>query len=326
MLNRLLDRQIRRYLKNTPPNAELTALFEAISAAYNHHDEDRQLIERSLEISSAELTEANRSLREASQVIQQKNQDLISSLEYAKLIQDSILAREGAVSDVFPESFVFNRPRDIVSGDFFWVHSSGNCRYLATADCTGHGVSGAFLSVLSYGFLNRAVREQGLTDPPAILSYLNEEISHTLSARQEDPVAKNALDIGLVRIDKQRRILDFSGLSQKMLISQNGSFLELQGEKGHIGTSLDTGKNPITSQRVELEPGARMYMFSDGFQDQFGGLQGRRFGFGKLKSLLASVQEMRLRDQKTAIQAAFENWKNGLDQIDDTLLIGFEAG
>jgi serine phosphatase RsbU (regulator of sigma subunit) len=111
-----------------------------------------------------------------------------------------------------------------------------------------------------------------------------------------------------------------------MLIYQNGSFLELQGEKSHIGTGLDTTKNPLPSHRTELAPGARMYMFSDGFQDQFGGPQGRKFGFSRLKNLLASVQEMKVPDQRGPIQMAFDNWKNGLEQIDDTLLIGFEAG
>ena len=326
MFNKLLERQIKRHLKNSEfGTQEFQDLFLAISQAYDHHEEDRQLVERSLELSSAELTETNRSLQEANKLIELKNKDLISSLQYAKLVQDSLLARESSIREIFPDSFIFNKPKDIVSGDFFWLYNTPNEAYLATVDCTGHGVPGAFMSVISYRYLNQAVRDHGIMKPCEILHYLNAEIKSTLSTKADDPESKNALDISLVRMDRRKKVLEFSGVGQKMIISTSGELLEIKGDNYHIGQNLDTSVTPISSRELEMKPDSVLYMFSDGYADQFGGPSEKRFGSDRLKQLISSLDELSFSQRKKRVESTFMEWKNGYEQVDDTLLIGVKA-
>jgi len=326
MFNKLLERQIKRHLKNSEfGTQEFQDLFLAISQAYDHHEEDRQLVERSLELSSAELTETNRSLQEANKLIELKNKDLISSLQYAKLVQDSLLARESSIREIFPDSFIFNKPKDIVSGDFFWLYNTPNEAYLATVDCTGHGVPGAFMSVISYRYLNQAVRVHGIMKPCEILHYLNAEIKSTLSTKADDPESKNALDISLVRMDRRKKVLEFSGVGQKMIISTSGELLEIKGDNYHIGQNLDTSVTPISSRELEMKPDSVLYMFSDGYTDQFGGPSEKRFGSDRFKQLISSLDELSFSQRKKRVESTFMEWKNGYEQVDDTLLIGVKA-
>ncbi len=324
--NKLLERQIKRYLKGVSIDSpEWKQMLSAISQAYDHHDEDRILIERSLELSSKELTEANRSLQEASLIIALKNKDLMDSLEYARLVQDSLLTRENYVREIFPDSFIFNQPKNIVSGDFYWLFQRGDDIFLASADCTGHGVPGAFMSVISYRFLNEAVRDQGLLKPSDILAYLNEEINYSFRTRTSDPDAKNALDIALVRMDLKRHRMEFAGVGQKMVVAHHGELVEVKGENAHIGQNLDTNLTPLTNQDLDLAPGSVLYMFSDGFADQFGGPGMKRFGNDRFMRLLDSMQHLDFETQKAQIQSTFEDWKNGYEQVDDTLIMAVKV-
>ncbi|HOY95499.1 MAG TPA: SpoIIE family protein phosphatase [Catalimonadaceae bacterium] len=326
MFNKLLERQIKRYLKNTEfGTQEFHDLFQAISQAYDHHEEDRQLVERALELSSAELSETNRSLQEANKLIELKNNDLISSLQYAKLVQDSLLARESSIREIFPDSFIFNKPKDIVSGDFFWLYNTNKETYLATVDCTGHGVPGAFMSVISYRFLNQAVRDHGIQKPADILHYLNTEIKATLSTKADDPEAKNALDISLVRMDRRKKVIEFSGVGQKMIISSSGELNEIKGDNYHIGQNLDTSVTPISSRVIEMPSDSVLYMFSDGYVDQFGGPAEKRFGSDRFKKLISSLSPLNFSQQKKRVESTFLEWKNGCEQVDDTLLIGVKV-
>jgi serine phosphatase RsbU (regulator of sigma subunit) len=325
-LNRLLERQIKRHLKTTnlESNPELVDLFHAISQAYQHHEENRQLVERALEISSNELSHSNLELRKASQIIELKNQDLVSSLEYAKLVQDSMLSREETLKEIFPKSFIFNKPKEIVSGDFFWVLSQGNDTFLATVDCTGHGVPGAFMSVISFRFLNQAVRDFGLENPSEILNFLNTEIKNTISDKIENEEAKNALDISMVKINNKNKSFEFAGVGQKMIYAKGEELVEIKGDKFHIGQNLDPQKHKITTIEFEIVKDATLYMYSDGFQDQFGGPESKKFGAKRLKEMIGSISGLDLGKQKTSVEDTFQSWKNGYDQVDDTLFMGVQ--
>jgi len=324
ILNKLLERQIKRHLKSTDlwANPELVELMHSISEAYQHQEEDRQLIERSLDLSSAELTDANQAVRKAYETIELKNQDMVSSLEYAKLVQDSMLSKESYLLKIFPKSFVFNKPKEIVSGDFFWLSQKNGNTYLATVDCTGHGVPGAFMSVICFRFLNQAVSDLKLEKPSEILNYLNTEIKNTITDKIEDQESKNALDISMVKIDHKRRSFEFSGVGQKMFYANGKELLEIKGDKFHIGQNLDPQKHRITSQEFEIEKDSTLYMYSDGFQDQFGGPETKKFGTKRLKDLIESISDMEIKQQKSTIENTFMNWKNGNDQVDDTFFLG----
>jgi serine phosphatase RsbU (regulator of sigma subunit) len=233
-----------------------------------------------------------------------------------------MLAREDSVKEIFPESFIFNKPKDIVSGDFFWLYSDKNSIYLATVDCTGHGVPGAFMSVVSYRFLSQALRDHSLKRPSEILSYLNQEINSTLSTKANDPEAKNALDIALVHIDLKKKELEFSGVGQKMYMSTESELLEIKGDNFHIGQNLNTQLTPISTIHLELLPNSSLYMFSDGYIDQFGGPNEKRFGTSRFVKLLGEIKNLRFSEQRKAIESTFFEWKNGYEQVDDTLILG----
>jgi serine phosphatase RsbU (regulator of sigma subunit) len=323
MWNKLLERQIRRYLKTADVSgAEFQDLFAAISQAYTHHEEDRLLIERSLDLSSQELSDANRALREASRIIELRNQEMIASLEYARLVQNSLLARESSISQVFPDSFIFNRPRDIVGGDFFWIREERDRIYLSVADCTGHGVPGAFMSVIGFRLLNQAVRDFQLRETNEILASLNEEIKVALSGSIGEQESKDAMDISLVIIDLNERKIQFSGLGQRIFLSRHDGITEVKGDRAHIGQNLSLDEKPITRQEFDFNPGDGLYMFSDGYVDQFGGSSNKKFGMEKLKSLLASLHGKSFSDQKAGVESSFNEWKGTNGQIDDVLLLG----
>jgi serine phosphatase RsbU (regulator of sigma subunit) len=324
MLNKLLERQLRRYIKTADVSGpEFQNLFTAISQAYDHHEEDRQLIERSLELSSQELSDSNRALMDASRIIELKNKDMISSLEYARLVQNSLLAKESTIFDTFKNAFIFNRPRDIVGGDFFWIREEKGKIFLATADCTGHGVPGAFMSVISFRLLNQAVRDYGISSTAQILGFLNEEINSTLSSRSGEADTKDALDISLVSIDRKRGTIEFSGVGHRILVC-NGkdNVREFKGDRTHIGQNLSTAKNPISSQEFDYSDGEVLYMYSDGYGDQFGGEEQKKFGATRLKNLLSEVSGLDFTQQRAQIESSFLNWKDTNMQIDDVLVLG----
>jgi len=324
MLNKLLERQLRRYIKTVDVSGpEFQNLFTAISQAYDHNEEDRQLIERSLELSSQELSDSNRALMDASRIIELKNKDMISSLEYARLVQNSLLAKESTIFDIFNNAFIFNRPRDIVGGDFFWIREEKGKVFLATADCTGHGVPGAFLSVISFRLLNQAVRDYGISSTAQVLGFLNEEINSTLSSRSSETDTKDALDISLVSIDRKRGTIEFSGVGHRILVC-NGqdNVREFKGDRTHIGQNLSISKNPISSQEFDFSDGEVLYMYSDGYSDQFGGEEQKKFGATRLKNLLNEVSGLDFTQQRAQIESSFLEWKDSNMQIDDVLVLG----
>lgn len=314
--NKLLERQIRRYLKTTDTqNPELQLLFQAVSDAYSHFEDDRILLERSLDLSGQELTEAYK-------IIAQKNKDLIDSLEYARIVQDSMLARDNLIREIFPSFFVLNKPKDFVSGDFFWLHQTEDYTFLAAVDCTGHGVPGAFMSVISFRYLNQAVRDQNLSETSEILAYLNEEIQEMFRHRTEEMSTRNALDISLVRIDRARKEIQFSGAGHRIYLHDGTKLQEFRGDNCHIGQNLDTQQNPIRQQVIDFRSGHQLYMLSDGYIDQFGGPLIKRFGSERFVTLLNSINRLEMDEQGLRFEAAFNEWKSGFEQVDDTLLLG----
>lgn len=323
MWNKLLERQIRRYLKTADfSGQEFQDFFTAVSQAYSHMEEDRKLIERALELSSRELTDSNRALQEAGKLIEMRNKEMISSLEYARLVQTSLLARESTIYETFAESFVFNRPRDIVGGDFFWVRDEQDHTFICVADCTGHGVPGAFMSVISFRLLNQAVRDLHLVKPNEILTFLNDEIKRALSGQPAQLENRDALDISLVVLDKGGHEILFSGLGQRILIGRNGEVQEVRGDRAHIGQNLSTDEKPISRQSISVQPGDLLYLFTDGLIDQFGGQDSRKFGIDRLKKFVGSSLDLPLSAQKKQLKNTLSEWQGSRPQVDDMLAVG----
>ena len=253
----------------------------------------------------------------------EKNQEITDSINYAKRIQSAILPPDKFFKDALPNSFVLYKPKDIVAGDFYWLEKVEDTIYFAAADCTGHGVPGAMVSVICNNGLNRSVREFGLRDPGKILDKTRELVMKEFEKSEEE--VKDGMDIALCKLSMKPNgyaELKFAGAHNPLwVIRAGGSEVEeIKGDKQPIG-KFDQ-PIPFTTHDMDLFKGDLVYIFSDGFADQFGGEKGKKFKIKNLKKLLTSVSNETPQKQKELIDQAFEDWKNGYDQLDDVCVIG----
>jgi len=251
-----------------------------------------------------------------SAIIHEKNREILDSITYAKRIQNAILPPQKVVKEYLQESFIFYKPKDIVAGDFYWMEQKDGKILFAAADCTGHGVPGAMVSVVCNNGLNRSVREYKLTDPGKILDKTREIVVQEFE-KSEDEV-KDGMDIALCSIEGNT--LQYAGAHNPLWIIRNGELLETKANKQPIG-KFDNPE-PYTTHTIALQKGDSIYIFSDGYIDQFGGEKGKKFKSRAFKELLLSNQEKSMEGQKQIIDAAFENWRGDLEQLDDVCVIG----
>ncbi|MCB9365415.1 MAG: SpoIIE family protein phosphatase, partial [Flavobacteriales bacterium] len=281
-------------------------------------------------------------IEEQKLIVEEKNTEILDSIKYAKRIQSAILPPDKLVKEYLPESFVLYKPKDIVAGDFYWVESSSSVSskggetpfpsgragdgivLFAAADCTGHGVPGAMVSVVCNNGLNRAVREYGLTDPGLILNKTREIVIEEFEKSDDD--VKDGMDIALCSLSAVSssngvyRKLSYAGANNPLWIIRNGEVLETKADKQPIGKH--TENIPFTNHSFELHKGDSIYIFSDGYVDQFGGEKGKKLKTKAFKELLLSIQNKDMESQKTILNNAFEEWKGNLSQIDDVCIIG----
>ncbi len=325
MNNGLLDRQLKRYLRNNPPlPPEAEELFKAVSHAYDHYEEDRLMLERTLELNSIELTQANKKLMTLFKDLEEKNNDLLSSIRYAKMIQEAILPPDTAFQKLVPDHFIFFKPRDMVSGDFYWLEEHDGKALIAAVDCTGHGVPGAFMSIVGYNLLTTAVKQNQLTEPNLVLDQLNQGVNKTLRQNKEDMSIKDGMDIAFCSIDTKKMQLQYSGAYNPLYHFRDGHLMETKGDKFPIGISFKDNFNKFSNHTVDIQPGDMFYIFTDGFPDQFGGPKGKKFKYDQYKSMLKTMSSMPCSEQLPFIENTFNEWKGDLLQIDDVLVIGFK--
>lgn len=249
-------------------------------------------------------------------ILEEKNQEILDSISYAKRIQNAILPPQKLVKEYLNNSFIIYKPKDIVAGDFFWVEPTKKAVFFAVADCTGHGVPGAMVSVLCNNGLNRSVREHGLSDPGKILDKTREIIIQEFEKSEEE--VKDGMDIALCSIEENK--LKYAGAHNPLWLVRGGQVIEIKANKQPIG-KFDTPK-PYTTHVIDLQKGDTIYLFSDGYTDQFGGAKGKKFKAKAFKELLIRIEEKSMEEQKSIIDATFENWKGNLDQLDDVCILG----
>ena len=245
-----------------------------------------------------------------------KNEEITDSIQYAKRIQNAILPPSKIVKEYLQESFILYKPKDIVAGDFYWMEQVKGKTLFAAADCTGHGVPGAMVSVVCNNALNRSVREYGLSDPGKILDKTREIVIEEFEKSDED--VKDGMDIALCSI--KGNILKYAGAHNPLWIIRNGEIIETKANKQPIG-QFDNPE-PYTTHTFILQKGDSVYIFSDGYVDQFGGEKGKKFKAKAFRELLLSIQKQSMEKQKELIDSAFENWRGNLEQIDDVCVIG----
>lgn len=249
-------------------------------------------------------------------LVEEKNEEIMDSIKYAKRIQAAILPPPKIVDRHLNENFVLYLPKDVVAGDFYWLQHVDKNVYFAAADCTGHGVPGAMVSVVCNNALNRSVKEFGLRDPGKILDKTREIVIDEFSKADEN--VKDGMDIALCYLENKK--VSFSGANNPMWIIRNNEIIELKGDKQPIGNFEH--QHPFTTHVVDLEIGDNLYLFSDGIVDQFGGPKGKKFKPAGLRKLLLELQNLPMPEQKSKIEAVFNEWRGSIDQIDDLCIIG----
>ena len=263
------------------------------------------------------ITKKQKALIEEQKIeVEEKNTEILASITYAKRIQSAILPPDKVVKEYLQKSFILYKPKDIVAGDFYWMQHQDNKVLFAAADCTGHGVPGAMVSVVCNNALNRSVKEFGLTAPGQILDKTREIVIQEFEKSNED--VKDGMDIALCSLEGNT--LHFAGANNPLWIIRNGEVLETKANKQPIG-KFDH-QEAYTTHAFELEPGDTFYVFSDGYVDQFGGERGKKLMSGALKRLLLEINAKTMEEQKIFLDDYFEQWRGVHAQIDDVCMIG----
>ncbi|MEZ4936417.1 MAG: tetratricopeptide repeat protein [Crocinitomicaceae bacterium] len=273
-------------------------------------------------------------INEQKEIIEEKNQEFVDSITYASRLQTAILPPQKLVDQQIKENFILYKPKDIVAGDFYWTAVVGNYTYVAAADCTGHGVPGAMVSVVCSNSLDRAVNEFGLRDTGEILNKVRELVVQTFEKSEEE--VKDGMDIALIRMEKNKEEIQYTGannslvlirhrgggesLSERSIYSSTKYVDEIKADKMPVGQY--SKMDPFSTNSVKVKKGEIAYLFSDGFPDQFGGSKGKKLKMKALKELFLKISSIQMKEQRTLLDTAFNKWKGEYEQVDDVCVVG----
>ncbi len=252
--------------------------------------------------------------------IEEKNKEITDSINYAQRIQNAILPAEQELKKAFTDIFVLFSPRDIVSGDFYWFDESKNNKVIAVADCTGHGVPGGFMSMLGFEILQDVVMLEEVTTTSEALRRLDHKVTMTLN--KNDKSYRDGMDMALCAFPKNKMEVHFSGANRPMLHFSNGVMNTIKPDKHTIGGAIDNVEKDFSMHVLQLQKGDMLYLFTDGYADQFGGPQGKKFMSKKLEQLLTSIAGLDCSKQKMKLESAFKEWRGSLEQVDDVCIVG----
>ncbi|UCG28840.1 MAG: SpoIIE family protein phosphatase [Bacteroidales bacterium] len=253
--------------------------------------------------------------------IARQKKEIIYSLQYASLIQSALLPPDRIIKMYLPDYFVLYLPKDIISGDFYWLAEADECVLFAAADCTGHGVPGALMSILGISFLNETLKEKCHLKANRILNQLREKIMKALHQTGERAKSKDGMDIALCIYNPTTGELQYSGANNPLYFIRGNELEEIRPDKMPIGIS-GTEELSFANHLLQMESGDIIYLFSDGFADQFGGPEGKKFKYKPFKQLLFEIHKKPMPEQKDILVSAVYDWKGDLDQVDDILIMG----
>ncbi|MCX6333247.1 MAG: SpoIIE family protein phosphatase [Bacteroidia bacterium] len=249
--------------------------------------------------------------------------DHFASLRYAGIIQKALMPDYELLKGLLKDLFMLFLPRDIVSGDFYYVMRCRQYLCIAAGDCTGHGVPGALLSILGISFLNDILQSRTDFKANRVLNQMREKVMKALHQTGEKSMAKDSIDIGLCIVDTKEMKMQFAGANRPLLMSRNDELIEFKPDKMTIGLA-PLKEHPFTSQIIEICPGDSFYLFSDGYSDQFGELTDKKFKQKNLKKVISSVSGLPMAQQKETLESTFMEWKGKAQQVDDVLVFGFQ--
>ncbi|EAY24197.1 SpoIIE family protein phosphatase [Microscilla marina] len=307
-------------------NLVLHARIKSIvrSQVYQYEIEEKR---RLLENKTQKLADVSQVLKQQTSDLQQVNRNILNSIEYASNIQAAVLPHPEEIKKSLPDSFIFFKPRDIVSGDFYWFREVGDKIVVAAIDCTGHGVPGAFLAILGDSVLSRIIHYHQILHADEILNEIHVNIQRTL--RQNETTSYDGMDMALCVIDKTNKKIQFAGAHNPLVYVQDGELCQIKGDKVAVGgAQWDWEKGPRVFKKHEIDyansQSLSLYMFSDGYQDQFGGKKIKKFQRKNFRNLLHSVHDQPAAEQKRVLDQTLTDWINegNQEQVDDILVIG----
>jgi sigma-B regulation protein RsbU (phosphoserine phosphatase) len=274
-------------------------------------------------IAKLALANANQELNNQKELIENKNKHITDSIKYAQRIQNAILPTLDKIHTELPHTFVVFKPKDIVSGDFYYFNQVGNKTVIAAVDCTGHGVPGAFMSMIGYEILNEITNVQDVVIANEILYSLNLNIRKSL--KQDETNNKDGMDIAICVIDKPKQVVEYAGAKNPLLYLQNHQLFEVKADKIPIGGDYkDNSERVFTNNLIQLiEAPTMFYLFTDGYQDQFGGDEGRKFGLKRMRTMFTEIHTQSIETQQHIVENTMLTWQQNEKQIDDVLIIGF---
>ena len=278
----------------------------------------KKRIQREKEITETLLSKLQHAYKE----IEEKNKALTDSINYAKRIQDAIFPPMEIIKKMLPNSFILFKPKDIVSGDFYWIAQQDRKIFIAAADCTGHGVPGAFMSILGYNLLSKSVTEHKQTRPDKILDELSKGVYETLRQTEADISVKDGMDIAICTLNLDENLLEYAGAFNPLYIISDGKLIIIPAHRFPIGIFMGDELQRFTNHQITIKKGDTFYMFSDGYADQFGGPRKKKFKPKQLQELILSIQHLDMNEQKEVLEATIEAWKADEEQVDDILIIG----
>lgn len=269
------------------------------------------------------ITQQKQEIEKKSFELEEALTSITDSVKYAKRIQQALLQTEERLSENMPPHFIFFKPKDIVSGDFYWSYEKGDCLYIAAADCTGHGVPGALMSMLGISFLNSINAEHDMLTPAEILDKLREKVTDELGQSAKNVSSRDGMDISLAKINLRTREIQWAGANNNLWMIKNNELVEIKSDRQAI--NYTENPQPFTNHELIADKNDKLYLFTDGFADQFGGDKGKKLKYKSFKKLLLSIAGKSPEEQKNALDQFFMEWKGNLEQVDDVCVIGIQC-
>jgi len=253
--------------------------------------------------------------------LQLRNKDLTDSLNYARRIQAALLPSEHHIRRIFPDYFIYYRPKHIVSGDFYWFSERDDKYFIAAADCTGHGVPGALMSMIGLELIHKIINDMKVDDSDQVLLTMNRELESAFFKEESGkPIIKDGIEMSICIIDKKTRVMEFSGAFLPVYIVRDDKLIEIKGDKKNVVQSF--AMVSFNRSTFTLQEGDLLYLFSDGYADQFGGPENKKFMYRRLRHILLTISKYPLPDQQRILDETIDSWMEDHDQIDDMMILG----
>ena len=303
------------------PLSDKDTLGHALLKMRDELAENERILERKVEERTKEVVRQKEEIQKQRMKVEELYKDVTDSIRYAKRLQDSILPPQEEIKANLPDSFVLFKPKDIVSGDFYWMDKVGDKVIYTAVDCTGHGVPGAFMSLVGSNGLNQAVNEHKFTSPAEIMNDLNKIASDSLNKTSEGSTVRDGMDMAMCAIDYDNMKLEFAGANNPLYLFRGDELTQIKADKMPIG-GFAPGEFEYTNHEIDLQKGDIIYVFSDGYPDQFGGPKGKKFLYKRFREVLMEIKDLDMEKQKQILDEKLKEWMGGLEQVDDICIIG----